>query len=68
VDAPRRGIDLRLERVGVGRLEFGQLAPVEDARGDVDPTRREPFELGDVGRERAGLARLLAARMAERIE
>ena len=40
VDPPRLGVDLRLQRVGVGRLELGQLAPLEHQPGALDALRR----------------------------
>ena len=52
-----RGLICCLQRVGIGRFELGQLAPVEhQARRLGTPSRGDPLELGDVGRIDARLA------------
>src|SRR6185369_9837923 len=50
MDPPRLGIDLRLQCVGVGVLELGQLAPVEHERRAFDALAGEPLQLIHVGR------------------
>jgi hypothetical protein len=37
VDAARIRVDRGLERIGIGALELGQLAPFEDEGGDFNP-------------------------------
>ena len=56
VDPAGLGIDLRLQRVGVGRAQLGQLAPVEHQARAIDPFGRQPLELVDVGRIGPALA------------
>ncbi len=71
MDAAGARIDLRLQRIGIGVLELGELSPVEHPRGDLGTGRilvgGDPFEFGDVGRIDAGLA-LAAALDAHLLE
>ena len=64
VDPPRLRIDHRLQGIGVGRPELGQLTPVEDQPGAFHALGREPLQLVHVGRIMAALA-LAAALQAE---
>src|SRR3546814_1988437 len=55
VDAPRAGIDLRLQRIGISALELAELAPVEHLFRDRRALRLvlvggEPFHLVGGGR------------------
>ena len=56
VDPPGLAVDLRLQRVGVGRFELGQLAPVEHQPRHSHALAGEPLQLVDVGRILAALA------------
>ncbi len=46
----RLGVDLRLQRVGIGRFQLRQLPPVEHQLGHRHAFAREPLQLGDIGR------------------
>ena len=67
VDAAGARVDLLLQRVGVGRLQLGELAPIEDEPGDRHALAGQALQLGDVGRPGAGLA-LAAAGEAHLVE
>ena len=56
VDPSGGGVDLRLERVGVGGLELGQLTPFEHQPGAGHALGGKPFEFVDVGRIGPALA------------
>ena len=56
VDAPRRWIDRRLQRLGICRFELRQLTPFEHLAGHLRSLRGEPLEDPDVGRILAALA------------
>ncbi|CAM3254884.1 hypothetical protein SPAN111604_13365 [Sphingomonas antarctica] len=56
VHPPRLGIDLLLQRVGIGRLELGQFAPVEHLACHLDALPRQPLQLRRIGRIRPRLA------------
>ena len=60
-------IDEARQRVGVGRLQLGELAPVEDARRQLVAFRGQVFEHARRGRPGAGRG-LLAARQAHLAE
>ena len=53
---PVSRIDLRLQRIGVGRLELGQLTPFKHQRRAIDALAGEPLELVDIGRILPALA------------
>ena len=65
--APRRRIDEAGQGVRVGRFQLGELAPVENARGEFIALLGEVFEHARRGRPRArrGLARAGKAHLAE---
>ncbi len=67
VDAPVVGVDLLQQRVGIGALELGELAPVEHAGGQLVLARQllENVRAGGVG---AGLAGLGAAGQLQLVE
>ena len=67
MDAPGLRIDLLLQRVGIGRLEFGELPPFEDHARDRHAVAFEALELVLVGRPVARLA-LAPALEAELVE
>ena len=60
VDATGMRVDLRLQRIGIGRLELGELAPVEHLEHHLAAGRilvgGDPLQLVDVGGIDAGLA------------
>ena len=67
VDAAGLGMDEARQQVGIGRLQLGELAPVEDAGGERVAACRELVEDIGAGRPGAGLG-LLAAGQAELAE
>ncbi len=70
MDAAGLGVDLRLERVGIGALQLGELAPFQDLAHDLRrlaAVAGQAFEFGHVGRVHARLA-LAPAFQAEPVE
>src|SRR3546814_10239750 len=56
MDASGRGVDLLLQRIGIGRFQLRKLAPFEDFARDRHAVAFEAFELVLVGRPVARLA------------
>ena len=67
MDAAGLGVDVARQQVGIGRLELGELAPVEDAGGKLVAAGGKLVEHVGAGRPGAGLG-LLAAGQAELAE
>ncbi len=64
---PGLRVDRRLQRFGIGRAQFGELAPFEHLAGHLDPLPGQPFENADVGGILPALA-LLAALQPHLVE
>ena len=62
MDPAGRGIDLRHQRVGIGALELGELAPIEDPQRQIMALGRQLLQHIGAGRIGAGLALLAACR------
>ena len=67
VDAPGFRVDMVLQRIGIGRLQLGQLTPVQHPRGQVVPFGGQVFQHIGPGGIGPGLA-LDAAGQAELVE
>ena len=67
VDAAGLWVDLLLQRVGIGRLELGELAPLQNHPRDRHAVAFEPFQLALIGRPVARLA-LAPALQAQLVE
>ncbi len=67
VDAAGLGIDRFLQRIGIGRLQLGQLAPLEHLVGDIRTIAGKPFEYRLIGRILPALA-LFPALVAKLVE
>ena len=67
VHAAGGGVDRRLQRLGVGRAQLGQLPPIEHPRGQLHALAGEGFQHRLVGGILAALA-LLAALQAHLLE
>ena len=50
VDPSGLGIDLLLQRIGIGRFQLCQLPPIEHLAGNLDPLPCQVFQYGDIGR------------------
>ena len=65
--APRLVVDLRLQRIGIGGFQLGQLAPFQHLAGHLHALRIQFFQHALIGAVLAGLA-LLAAFVAHLVE